>query len=272
MKRLHYVWLLLPYSAFAQPDANRFLESVSGLMEYNRSAQTSLLTMTKRTQARLDTLPLNATNHQKRAFAYTWARDYELAAMWLEEASVRYPKEHGVVGEIYLNQLRDYPRALQHFNAYDALTPNFDDIVSHNSVSYFRGLTYRALGDHTKAIEQFSKAIDSLAIKHGPEWVNYRQYVSRATSYLALQQPEKALIDLDKAQENFNQSALIQYYRGKAFIQLGRISEAQTALLDASFFYKALRAERSGSPEEDRFNPITEAEIDELLTPLKRKP
>ena len=116
-----------------------------------------------------------------------------------------------------------------------------------------RGLAYRGLGDHKKAIDQFCIAIDSLAIKHGAEWVNYKQFVSRAVSYIATQQPEKALLDLDKATKNFNRSALVQYYRGRALLLLNRPTEARTAFQDASFFVKALRAERTGDYQERYF-------------------
>lgn len=271
MKYYHYVWLFLPFSVFAQQDGNQFLESTSSTLAQNRLAQTRFFFSPEREQARLDTLSATFQNDRYRAFHYLNQQEYELAAQWLEQTSTLYPKEHGFTGEIYLSRLRDYPRALRHFDAYDALTPDFDDMISNNPVSYLRGLTYRELGDHNKAIEQFSIGIDSLAHKHGSEWVNYRHYVSRAISYMATQQPEKALADLDKAAKNFNRSALIQYHRGRALLQLNRVSEARTAFQDASFFYKALRVERTGNYQEDNYNLIYESQLDEALATLKNQ-
>lgn len=268
MIRLCLFCFLLPLSVFAQ-DSERILKSCASMLAANRSTQTRFFFGGKREKVRQDTLAANAQNFRSRAFNYVWAKEYEQAAIWLEKTTALSSKEHGIVGEFYLAQFHDYPRALTHFNAYDALTPNFDDIVGYNPVSYMRGLTYRSMGDHEKAIEQFSMAIDPLAAKHGAEWVNYRHFISRAVSYIATQQPEKALADLDKSAKNFNRSALVQYHRGRALLQLNRIAEARTAFQDASFFFKALRAERTGEYQEDDFNPVYEPEIDEAITNLK---
>ncbi len=268
MKRLCFLCFLLPALCFAQ-DSERFVKDCASLLATNRTANSIFFYTTNREKARLDTLSVSEQNYRYRAFNYVWQHDYEQAALWLEKTANQYPKQHGMVGEIYLSTLRDYTRALAHFEAYDALTPTFDDLISHNPVSYMSGLAYRALGNHKKAIDLFSKAIDSLAIKHGAEWVNYRHFVSRAVSYIATQQPEKALADLENSTKNFNRSALVQYHRGRALLLLNRPAEARTAFQDASFFVKALRAQRAGDYQEDNANPVYESEIDEALANLK---
>ncbi|WP_240543521.1 tetratricopeptide repeat protein [Spirosoma foliorum] len=271
MRLCFFCWLLPPLSVLAQ-DNERILKSFASTLAANRSAQTRFFFGERRERVRSDTLSANTQNFRHRAFNYVWAKDYEQAVVWLEKTTALSPKEHGIVGEFYLTQFHDYPRALTHFNAYDALTPNFDDIVGYNPVSYMRGLAYRSMGNHEKAIEQFSIAIEPLAAKHGDEWVNYRHFVSRAVSYIATQQPEKALADLEKAGKNYKRSALVQYHRGRALLLLNRTAEAKTAFQDASFFFKALRAERRGDYQEDDFNPIYEIEIDEIISQLKSKP
>lgn len=259
---------LLPLMANAQ-DGESYLKSCASLLAMNSRSQTQFLSNTKREQARQDTISASGPNYRFRALHNLWQRDYEQAAFWLERTASLFPKEHGAVGEFYMSFLRDYPRALRHLDAHDALIPNFDEIVNHNPVSYLRGLTYRNMGDHIRALEQFSISIDPLERKHGAEWVNYRQYVSRAISYIAAQQPEKALIDLEKATKNFDRSALVHYYRGKALLQVGRTADALTAFRDASFFAKALQVQRSGDGQEDRFNLLYESEIDDVLAQLK---
>ncbi|GAB3707924.1 hypothetical protein GCM10027592_42520 [Spirosoma flavus] len=269
MKHLWVFWLLLPVSGLCQ-DAEQMLRSYASLLANNRTAQKRFFYDDSREQKRLDTLSASAENYRFRAMNYLWHQQYEQAEIWLEKTAMLYPREHGFVGEQYIH-LRDYQRALAHFDAYDALTPNFNDIVGYNPVSYMRGLVHRAMGNHQKAIEQFSVGIDSLAKKHGAEWVNYKHFVSRAVSYIATGQAEKALIDLDKATKNFNRSALAQFQRGRALLQLGRVDEARSAFQDASFFLKALRAERNGDYQEDDYNPVYELEIDEALTNLKNQ-
>ncbi|WP_338873280.1 tetratricopeptide repeat protein [Spirosoma sp. SC4-14] len=268
MKQISFLFLFLSVSAYAQ-EGEYYLKRSKTMLAENRKAQTRFFFAEKREQRRLDTLSASAQNDRYRALNALWQGNYERASYWLEKTAATYPKEHAFVGEIYLDQLHDYTLAIQHFNAYDVLTPNFDDIIRHNPVSYYRGLAYRGLGNQRKAIEQFSIAIDSLANKHGAEWVNYRQFVSRAVSYIEVQQPELALADLDKALRNFNRSALAQYHRGRALLRLNRTAEAMTAFLDASFFFKALRTERTGDYQEDDHNPVYEAEIDEAIQNLK---
>ncbi|MBD2699607.1 tetratricopeptide repeat protein [Spirosoma sp. BT702] len=269
MKRLFILLWLMPVLGFCQ-DGEQYLRSSASMLANNRSIQKRFYYAETREQKRLDTLSASGENYRYRALNYLWHQQYEQAEIWLEKTTTLYPREHGFVGEQYLH-LRDYPRALAHFDAYDALTPNFDDIVGYNPVSYMRGLVHRATGNHQKAIEQFSVGIDSLTKKHGTEWVNYKHFVSRAVSYIATQQAEKALIDLEKAAKNFNRSALIHYHRGRALLQLGQTAEARTAFQDASFFFKALRAERSADYQEDDYNPVYEPEIDEALANLKNQ-
>lgn len=97
-----------------------------------------------------------------------------------------------------------------------------------------------------------------------------KHFVGWAVSCIATQQPEKALADLDSALVNFNRSALAQYHRGRALLQLNRPAEARTAFQDASFFYKELRAERASGAREDEFNPLYEEEIDAAIQKLKQ--
>lgn len=269
MKLLYLICLLLPVTAIAQ-NPEFYLKSCASVLVINRQIPTHVFFAKKREQARLDSLSESGQIYRLRAINYVWQREYELASDWFEKVAHLFPKEHEVAAEFYLSSLYDYPRALRHFDAYDALTPAFDDMINHNPVSYLRGLTYRNMGDHAKALEQFSIAIDPLEHKHGAEWVNYRHYVSRAISYIVTQQPEKALIDLEKAAKNFNRSTLVQYYRGKALLQLGRTVEARNAFQDASFFFKAQRAERNND-QEDQFNLIYEPEIDEAIANLKNQ-
>lgn len=268
MNHLCFLFLLVSTITLAQ-DGARILTTNASLLATNRLSQSRFYFGTKREQKQLDTSSATVSNLRTRTYNHLWQQDYEQASDWLEKLTTLYPKEHDTAGEIYLLTFKDYPRALRHFDAYDALTPAFDDIVGYNPVSYLKGLAWRGLNDHQKAINQFSIAIDSLVIKHGAEWVNYKHFVSRAISYIATKQPEKALLDLNLAAKNFTRSALVQYHRGHALLLLNRMDEARTAFQEASFFVKALRAERTGDYLEDSFNPVYEAEIDDALNQLK---
>ena len=215
--------------------------------------------------ARLDTIAVTGETMSQQAFYYLMQQNYEKGVALLEKSTQLDPKQHRNAGWTYMMTLRDYPRALRHLNAFDALTPDFDDTDGISPVSYLKGLCYRNMGNHAEAVRQFSKGIDSLAKKHGSEWVNYKHYVSRAISYLSLNQPDKALIDLDSALKNStSESPLALYHRGKAYQQQGRTADAKRAFQDAQFFWQANRVKGISQPE-DYNNPVTEGDIDEAL-------
>ena len=268
MKLILFLCLLFPVAASGQP-ADQLLRASAFMLADNRLNEPAFSAATKRQKSYFDTLSASARHYRDQSFYHLWQYNYEEATSWLEKMSNTYPNEQGMIGEVYLKYLKDYPRAIQHLDAYDALTLHFDDMISHSPVSYLRGLAYRGLGNHPKAIDQFCIAIDSLSRKHGAEWVNYKHFVSRAVSYIATGQSDKALADLAQATKNFSRSALVAYHRGRALLQLGRTAEARTAFQDASFFVKALRAQRAGDYQEDDVNPVYEEEIDEAINQLK---
>lgn len=212
--------------------------------------------------SRFDTMAQTGENlHQRAMFEH----DTEKAIAMLEQCTQLDPKLHNTVGWSYLVEYRDFPRALHHLNAYDDLTPNFDDVDGMSPVSYLKGLCYRNMGNHVEAVRQFSKGIDSLAKKHGPEWVNYKHLVSRAVSYMALNQLGKALADLSAATENCtSDSPMILYFKGKLLQQQGQQIEARRIFQEAKFRWQANRVKGISQPEDDH-NLVTESDLDDTL-------
>jgi tetratricopeptide (TPR) repeat protein len=169
---------------------------------------------------------LSSLKHGNYDQAFT---DYELATQL-------NPKSRGRVGWRYLFFLRDYTRGLAHLNAFDALTPTQDDPIDDYSVNYLKGRAYAGLKKYEPAIVSYTIAIDNRETRYGSDWVDYRYFVARAVSFLASNQSEKALIDLDKALKNHPKSAMAHYHRGRALQQLARITEARDAFQNALFF------------------------------------
>ena len=187
------------------------------------------IVMTKDSSKRSDVLTYRALGELKygnydRAFA-----DYE-AAVKLN------PKLAGEVGWRYLFLLRDYARALTYLQAFDELTPNFDDPIDDYSVNYLKGRAYAGLGDHENALKAYSLTISQRAARLGIEWVDYRYLVARGVSYLVQKQAVEGLADFDMALKNYPKSSTAYHHRGRALEQLGRFEEAKTAYRDARFF------------------------------------
>ena len=215
--------------------------------------------------ASFDTMAVTGETMSQQASYHFMLLDYEKGVALTEKSTELDPKQHRDAGRTYMMTLHDYPRALRHLEAFDALTPDFDDSDGIAPISYLKGLCYRNMGNHSEAVRQFSKGIDSLAAKHGSEWVNYKHYVSRSVSYLAISQPDKALADLDSAMKNStSESPLALYYKGKTLLQQGRTTGAKRAFQDAQFFWQANRVKGITQPE-DYNNPVTEGDIEEAL-------
>ncbi|MBC8156382.1 MAG: tetratricopeptide repeat protein [Bacteroidetes bacterium] len=209
-----------------------------------------------------------AGNTRERGVAYLKHGDYDQAVAYYERACRLDPKFHGYTGWVYLEYMRDYPRALRHLNAYDSLTANPNDMTGDNPVLFLKGRAYSQLGDTDKAIEHYSLAIAHIEQTVGSEWVNYLFYVARGVAYLK-DRPKLALTNFDKAITNAPQSAMAHYHRGRALQRLDRLAEAKTAYTDAAFFLKTKPIERDVYFE--HFDAVYEPDITAALTGITGK-
>ena len=225
-----------------------------------RTWQSDTITATKDSVKRADWLTSRALSSLKLG-------DYDLAFADYEVAGQLNPKGRGEIGWRYLFLLRDYSRALAHLNAFDALTPNYDDPIDDYSVNYLKGRALAGLQQHEQATMAYSVAIDNRQNRHGPEWVDYRYWVARAVTYLALNQPENALSDLNKALTNNPKSAMTLYHRGRALQQLNRIAEARDSFQSALFFVRSEPFERDYYYEQP--DGAYEAQIEAMLNAIK---
>ncbi|RYC68517.1 MULTISPECIES: tetratricopeptide repeat protein [Spirosoma] len=267
MKRFLLISLIWPGYLLAQDNA-RQIEMTQLLLIKNHQVLSG--------NKQPDGLAEHSETVLRKAERYRYQGDFDKAVPLYQQAAQLNPKRQGYIGYVHLAFLHDYSRAMQYLNAYDALTPTFDDIEGNNPVSYYRGVIYLKTNEFALAIEQLNKSIGDIERKHGSEWVNYRYYVSRARAFLATSQPQKALDDLDKAVANYKKSALAYYHRGLALVQLGRTAEAKSAFQDAQFFFGAKRVEALQAGQavipEDQLFPLYESEIEAAIDQLKLKP
>ena len=267
------VSLALFISALAQDD-KAFAQLSQMLAENARYKTPALWEGTQRLQVWYsDTINVTRDNVKKgdwfmyRALGPLKLGDYDRAFADYEIAVKLNPKNQGQVGWRYLFLLRDHPRALAYLNAFDALTPNYDDPIDDYSVNYLKGRALAGLRQYEQAVAAYTIAIDSRETRHGPEWVDYRYWVARSVSHLALNQPERALNALDKALKNNPKSAMTLYQRGRALQQLRRTAEAQSTFQDASFFVRSQPFERDYYYEQP--DAGYEGQIETLLNAIK---
>lgn len=187
-------------------------------------------------------------------------RELNLAVTWLEKACALNPKHHGYVGWAYLYRLRDYPRALAHYTAYDALTPGTDDREGDHPVYYLLAEIDRFSGRCAEALPGYNRAIAQVEDKHGPAWVSYRYYLARGQARLAVGRLADALLDFDKGIPNNPASAALNYWRGRALQALNRPAEARMAYNDALLWL------RNSTVEQDEYYEQQDAVYDQQVT------
>ncbi|CAM1345498.1 tetratricopeptide repeat protein [Tenacibaculum amylolyticum] len=193
------------------------------------------------------------------AFAYALELDSTNAEYW-RELSVTYLKRgiphiwkkyidkavalnpevwQGYRGYNYLWFYRDYRKAIEDFDAVNALTPNFTDAPQGHSVDYWKGIAYLGLKEYNNAIQSFDKYIAEETENFGVDLIEVTTYLYKGIVYYELQ-------DFDKAIENFN--LLLQYsyntygdgkyYLALIYKQQGKLKEAKQLANDALKDYK----------------------------------
>jgi len=140
----------------------------------------------------------------------------------------------GYRGYLYLWFYRDYKKAIQDFDAVDALTPNFIDNPQGHSVHYWRGIAYLGLKDYENSISYFQKHLKSQKEKLGEDWVEINAYLYLGIAYYETNELEKANLCFDNAiKYNDNKFADAKYYKSKIYKQKGDIEKAKIFIKEA---------------------------------------
>ncbi|MCD8433625.1 tetratricopeptide repeat protein [Tenacibaculum finnmarkense genomovar ulcerans] len=147
--------------------------------------------------------------------------NYNKAIKYLDKASELEPKKiDGYYGWLLLYYYRDFEKSLFHLNRYDSFTPNFDDYVGDDNILYAKALCYKELGQYSKALELFDKAIESELKEHNENWISHQIYFQKARTLHLLRQQKKAIEYYDKTIKLWNKSSESFYYKGLAQIEI----------------------------------------------------
>lgn len=250
----------------AQTDGSSYLESFAGMLKLN-SAESAYMLEWRNSQKVPDSLR-TGQQLQFQGSVHSSKNELNQAVYYYQKAAQKDPTLQGMIGYTFLNVFHDPVTALRYFDIFDARTPNFDDISANDPISYRKGLAHAMLGNHAEAVRQFDKGIGGIEEKHGAEWVNYRFFVARAISHLALKQPDCALDDLAKALKNYDRSAIARFYQAEAYVQMGRVAEAKVAYDDAKFRMQYIRYQQ-GDYNEGLIYDLYEGQIDDAVKALK---
>lgn len=164
--------------------------------------------------------PTSAGDYLKKGMEYMKSGQYAQAVENYDKAIAASNNNTitaiGYFGRGYVHyQSKSYDEALRDFNKAVALRNN--DAMTYN----FRAQTYMALGQHTKAIEDFYQA----AALDSQRMASY--YTNAAFAHLFLKQYEEAVADFDKIIAAFPEQEDAYYYKAKTLMEnLKRPQEA----------------------------------------------
>jgi len=157
---------------------------------------------------------------------------YNQALLIFQEVGNRYME--GMVlknlGYFYY-QTNQYDNALEYFN--QALEPLHisGNLIAMANNDLLRGQTNKRLGNHTDALDDFSRAIE-LQPEDG---YNYHW---RGTTYFATQDYTKALADFTRAIELQAENSWNFYWRGRTYYELGNDAASISLQTDDGYKYK----------------------------------
>jgi len=168
--------------------------------------------------------PEKAEYYQGKSMAHTKIGDYHIAFPLMEKAYELNAKESGYYyGWLLLYYYRDYDRAIQKLIEYDNFTPNQGDFAWGEHVNYLKGLCYKQMGEYDKAITEFNTVIELEG-----EHVDVYAFVYRGVCKIKQKRFEEALLDIDRAIQNYPQNSMAYFYKG---LVLEKMEQRDKALL-----------------------------------------
>ncbi|MEO1517736.1 MAG: tetratricopeptide repeat protein [Bacteroidota bacterium] len=201
-------------------------------------------------QAMFDSLilldPQNEYHYRQKSVAHTKIGDFHIAFPLLEKAASIDPAEALYYYSWLLAYFyRDYERALQRLEEFDALTPNAPDIAWGEDVRYMKGLVYKQMGQYENAIEQFD-----LYERESTGSIDTYTYVYRGICWTKLRMPRKAIADFDLAIKDYSRCSMAYYYKGVALTKTGQKDNAKKA------FQKARELVAKGYKKTDAYKEV----------------
>lgn len=143
-------------------------------------------------------------------------------------------KEYYVMGNMCITEARDAKSAIKNYDKAIKLNHNYAD-------AYIRkGVTLADLKKHFDACECFTKALDVSPF-------NFKALYNRGKSHLAMDHPEEACADLDRATRLNSENASAHEKFGKALMKCGKEREAALQFAIA----EGLRELKKGKKSED---------------------
>lgn len=211
----------------------------------------------------LENVPPKASTHRIFSIQLTKIGNFDESYELLSRASQFGPEEvDGYFGWIMLYYYRDYEKALELLQKYDAFTPNLVDYVSDDNILYAKGLCHKQLNNLEQALSLFNQAIEfELKRHHGDiEWIPLHYFYQRGRTHHLLNNFDAAIEDYNTALKIWDASSESLYYKAQAIYELGD-STLACETLDA-----ALRAIKKGLKSQDTYVELFDEVYEQQIT------
>ena len=168
----------------------------------------------------------------------------------------------GYKGYCWLYFYRDYERALEELERFDAFTPGFVDYPQATSVDYMKGICHLQLGQKEKAIQLLEINLQKEKEETGVEYTELMNYQMLAIAYHqngAWEAADKVYKEGLKHNEN---SADLWFHYADNLYEMKRLEEARNALVQSQSWYN--KGSRNFRPYVEEFYAIYQEDIDAL--------
>lgn len=170
----------------------------------------------------------------------------------------------GYYGWVLLYYNRDYERALQHLQHYDALNPNTVEAPVGENIHFLKGLCYYQTRQYAKAIEEFLLNETFEKEHFGKKNCNTYIYFYIGRCYDKLNNAAKAEYFYLKSIRQSQFATEAQYYLGALYLQTQQKKKA------ADHLNKALALIKKGYKQQDiyveLFDEVYQTQIEEALS------
>jgi tetratricopeptide (TPR) repeat protein len=129
-----------------------------------------------------------------------------------------------------MRYLRDYEGAIADLDQLEKVAGHTLVYVSNAHMFIMKGLAYRGLNNHQKALEMYDIAIAEQITSKGPEWLGLYDYLYRGIIKFRMGNFDGAIEDLNLEVKQYESLADTYYYRGMAYAATGRKDEARMDL------------------------------------------
>lgn len=153
--------------------------------------------------------------------------NYDLAMKALNKSYAMDSSEVGAyLGWVLLYYYRDYERALEVLEEYDALTPDFSDAPMGEDIHYLKGLAHMQMRNWIQAKDEFERYINESSETFGEKYVDVYAFVQLGRCYARLEEWNQAIRLYKQAIRNYKECSEAYYYMGLAQIELGESDKA----------------------------------------------